>query len=225
MRPQAANLNEAAKQVDRRITSLAISSTCAQDREDAKLMPNRCPGNSRLGDPANGPAWNGWGVDTSNTRFQTEKAAGLTAARKCRSSSWKWAFGLPGASSVFGQPAIAGGRVFLGVDTGFVDSLDAGTGCVHWSFEAEAGVRTAITVFRIAKTRAAIFFGDMRSQRLRSGCRNRRNDLEGPRWRNILPLASPERRSFSMAACMYRSPPPRREQESNPKYPCCTFRR
>src|SRR5579863_497993 len=78
MRPQAANLSEAAK---RSIAEyLSGNKLNLAQIADAKLMPNRCPGNSRLGDPANGPAWNGWGVDTSNTRFQTEKTAGLTAA-------------------------------------------------------------------------------------------------------------------------------------------------
>ena len=65
--------------------------------------------NSQLGDPASGPAWNGWGVDTSNTRFQTEKTAGLTAAQVPR-LKLKWAFGFPNASSMYGQPSIAGGR-------------------------------------------------------------------------------------------------------------------
>src|ERR1700726_1037707 len=94
----------------------------------------QCPAGSRLTDPANGPAWNGWGVDTSNTRFQTEKAAGLTAAQ-VPNLKLKWAFGFPGAKSVWGQPTVAGGRVFLGVDTGSVYALDAATACVHWVFD------------------------------------------------------------------------------------------
>ena len=32
----------------------------------------------------------------------------------------KWAFGFPGVSSLYGQPTVAGGRVFVGVDTGYV---------------------------------------------------------------------------------------------------------
>jgi polyvinyl alcohol dehydrogenase (cytochrome) len=117
MRPQAANLNEAMKRsIAEYLTGNKLN---LAQIADAKLMPNRCPGNSRLGDPVGGPAWNGWGVDTSNTRFQTEKTAGLTAAHVPK-LKLKWAFGFPGASSGFGQPSIAGGRLFLGVDTGFV---------------------------------------------------------------------------------------------------------
>src|SRR5438876_7238307 len=33
-----------------------------------------------------------------------------------------WAFGFPNGSSAYGQPAIAGGRVFVGSDNGFVRS-------------------------------------------------------------------------------------------------------
>src|ERR1700691_6321366 len=106
---------------------------------DAKQMPNRCAADARFGDLSGSPAWNGWGVDTSNTRFQTGKTAGLTAAQ-IPQLKLKWAFGFPGAKAVFGQPTIAGGRVFLGVDTGYVYALDAASGCVHWSFEAGAGV-------------------------------------------------------------------------------------
>src|SRR2546426_794616 len=48
---------------------------------DAKNMPNPCRNNPALTDPARGPAWNGWGADRSNSRFQPAQAAGLTAAQ------------------------------------------------------------------------------------------------------------------------------------------------
>ena len=140
------------------LSVLTVSQLAAQPVSPS----NRCPAAAQLKDPSSGPAWNGWGVDTSNTRFQTEKTAGLTAAQVPR-LALKWAFGFPGAKSVFGQPSVAGGRVFLGVDTGFVYALDAATGCVHWSFEAGAGVRTAITIARITPTRFAAWFGDQKA--------------------------------------------------------------
>jgi polyvinyl alcohol dehydrogenase (cytochrome) len=58
----------------------------------------------------------------------------------------KWAFGFPNGASAFGQPAVAGGRIFVGSDNGFVYSIDAASGCVYWSFAAQGGVRTAITI-------------------------------------------------------------------------------
>src|SRR5580658_10031997 len=178
-----------------------------------QLLAQPCPGNSRTA----GPEWNGWGVDTSNTRFQTEKNAGLTAAQVPK-LKLKWAFGFPGVKSVMGQPSIAGGRVFLGVDTGQVYALDAVTGCVHWLYEAEAGVRTAITI-----TRTTAFFGDMKASvyavdadtgkliwKVRVEDHPTARITGAPKLfegRLYVPVASSEEGAGG-----------------NPKYPCCTFR-
>jgi len=129
---------------------------------DARMMPNRCAASMTLGNPANGPAWNGWGPDAANTRFQ--RNVGF-AARDVPRLVLKWAFGFPGVSSVYGQPTVAGGRVFVGVDTGYVYALEAATGCVHWSFLAESGVRNAISIGPLAGSpgRYAAYFGDIRA--------------------------------------------------------------
>jgi len=223
MRQQAASLMEASR---RSIAEYLTGGTLKLARfADAKQMPNRCPAGSRLKDPASGPAWNGWGTDTSNTRFQTEKTAGLTAAQLPR-LALKWAFGFPGASSVFGQPSVAGGRVFLGVDTGFVYALDAASGCAHWSFEAEAGVRTAITIARISGPNVAGFaawFGDMKANvyavnaetgeliwKVRVEDHPTARITGAPKLfegRLYVPVASSEEGAGG-----------------NPRYPCCTFR-
>ena len=94
-----------------------------------------CPATSRFGDPAAGAAWTGWGAGLANTRYQDQKGAGIAASDVSR-LTLKWAFGFPGAKSVYAQPSVAAGRVFVGVDTGAVYSLDAATGCVYWMFQA-----------------------------------------------------------------------------------------
>ena len=43
---------------------------------------------------AGGSAWNGWGVDEKNTRFQPASSAGLTA-EQVPALKVKWAFGFP----------------------------------------------------------------------------------------------------------------------------------
>src|SRR5437588_668211 len=58
-----------------------------------------------------------------------------------------------------GQPAVAGGRVFIGTLAGDVYSIDATSGCVHWAFKATAGIRSGVTVGD-ANGVPAIFFGD-----------------------------------------------------------------
>ncbi len=89
--------------------------------------------------------WNGWGNGIANHRFQSAAAAGLTADSVPR-LKLKWAFGFPGGTSAFGQPAVVAGRVFVGSDIGYVYSLDASSGCVYWSYRPLAGVRNAMTV-------------------------------------------------------------------------------
>ena len=85
----------------------------------------------------------------------------------------KWAFGFPGELSVDSQPTVAGGRVFVGTQSGTVYALSAATGCVHWMFQAAAAVRAAVTIAPI-HTRAAHASGRVHRRsirhRLRRGC-------------------------------------------------------
>ena len=75
----------------------------------------------------------------------------------------KWAFGLPGGTTMRAQPAVAGGRLFFGSEAGNVYSIDAATACIHWVFHAGGGVRTAISIGMIASgpnaERWAAYFG------------------------------------------------------------------
>ena len=72
----------------------------------------KCDVNPAFADPASGTAWNGWGADISNSRFQTGKAAQMTASQVPR-LKLKWSFGLPGAKQVFGEPVVVGGTSIL----------------------------------------------------------------------------------------------------------------
>ena len=126
---------------------------------DAAAMSNRCA--TKPFDGASGPMWNGWGRDLNNSRYQPDP--GFTADQLSR-MKLKWAFGFPNAVSAWGQPTVVGGRVFLGVDTGYVYAVDAATGCVYWSHKAQAGVRSAVSIGRITAagaTRYAAYFGDL----------------------------------------------------------------
>ena len=124
----------------------------------AKAMCAGAPGG--FANPLAGAMWNGWGVSTSNARYQP--SPGFSAADVPRLKV-KWAFGFPGDLSAYAQPVIAGGRVFTGSQSGLVYSLDAASGCIHWYFQATSGVRAAITIAQIdtpAGARYAALFGD-----------------------------------------------------------------
>jgi len=128
---------------------------------DARAMPNRCASNPPIRDLTSGPSWNGWS-DINNSRLQPGAVAGLSAASVGR-LQLKWAFGVPAAASVYGQPTVVDGVVFFSSDSAWVYALDVKTGCVHWSFQAQTGVRSAIQLaaFKKGSQRIAAYFGDI----------------------------------------------------------------
>ena len=129
---------------------------------DARALPNHCSSGAPMSLSA--PMWNGWGVDANNSRYEPEAAAGISASQVPQ-LKLKWAFGFPGATVVYSQPTLAGGRVFVGLDNGYVYAIGADTGCVAWSFAAQAGVRSAISVGPVkghAGAKYAAYFGDIR---------------------------------------------------------------
>ena len=133
------------------------------DTTSAAVMKNRCTSNPLLGDTQSGPSWNGWSPSIGNTRLQSSSAAKLSPGQASRLKVL-WAFGVPGATSMYNEPTVVGGRLYLSSDTGQVYSLDAKTGCVDWSFQAQAGVRSAISIGQrrdVARQQFA-YFGDIR---------------------------------------------------------------
>jgi polyvinyl alcohol dehydrogenase (cytochrome) len=128
---------------------------------DASVMPNRCSANPPLADPSGGPMWNGWAANLANTRFQPAEGAGLSPTKVPR-LKLKWSFGLPGANGVNSQPTIAGGRLFIAVDTGYLYALNAATGCVYWSYAADGAMRGAITIGP-GSGGQALYFGDSKA--------------------------------------------------------------
>jgi polyvinyl alcohol dehydrogenase (cytochrome) len=101
--------------------------------------------------------WTRWGVDPQNTRFQNAAAAGITAADLPK-LKLKWAFGLGETSAARAQPSVAGGRIFFGSESGTVYSLDAGTGCIYWTFQAEGSVTAAPSI-----EKGSLYFGDQKA--------------------------------------------------------------
>ena len=126
---------------------------------DVTKMANQCKGNPALGNFNAAQSWSGWGGAT-NARFQTEQSGGLKASDVPK-LKLKWAFGLPSGSSLYSQPAVAFGRVFVGSDDGVIYSMDAKTGCVYWAFKSDSFGRFAPIIAPISGypgTRYAVFF-------------------------------------------------------------------
>jgi polyvinyl alcohol dehydrogenase (cytochrome) len=171
--------------------------------------------------PLSGPAWNGWGATLTNTRFQPAEAARLNPD-DVRHLKLKWAFGYPGATSGGTQPVVVGGRLYVATAEGDVYSLDAKTGCVYWSFQADAGVRSAISIGKTGGKFSA-YFGDQSANVYALTA-----DTGKLLWKKK--IDSHPRAAITGAPVLYAGhlyvPVSSREesQVSDPKYPCCQFR-
>jgi polyvinyl alcohol dehydrogenase (cytochrome) len=126
-------------------------------------VANRCTTSTPMTDAATSPGWNGWGNGPANMRFAPN--GGLSAADLPR-LKLKWAFGYAGVNAARAQPAIAGGRLFVASENGEAHALDPKTGCTHWTFKAQAGIRTGLVVgpYKTASgSGQALYFGDARA--------------------------------------------------------------
>jgi polyvinyl alcohol dehydrogenase (cytochrome) len=124
-----------------------------------------CTTKTPMADPTKGPRWSGWGNGPANTRYQPRDAGGLTAADLPKLKV-KWAFGYAGVSAARAQPTYAGGRLFVASENSEVHALDPKSGCAYWTFKAQAGVRTAVSVgpYKAAgKNGFAAYFGDSKA--------------------------------------------------------------
>lgn len=152
MAPQSAGLTaEEGNAIARYITGKELGQKTAA----AIGKCSGAPGPVRIGDNA----WNGWGLDLANTRYQpkpglsTDDVPGLKL---------KWAFAFEGDTVRASQPVVVGNRVFVGGASGAIYSLDAATGCTWWRYDAGAMVRNAISVGQ-AGGKTIAWFGDVRS--------------------------------------------------------------
>ena len=101
--------------------------------------------------------WAGWSPDSANTRFQEFSGLTPSSVRRLR---LKWAFAAPNASSMYGQPVVDAGRVYITDDTGSLYSLDAATGCTYWIFKSQTYSRGAPVIAQLGEKKI-IFLGDV----------------------------------------------------------------
>jgi len=103
-----------------------------------------------------------WGLGNGNARFISTQRAGLQR-QDLAAMQPSWAVRFPGANRTRGQPAFAGGLLFVGSHPGQVYALDQDTGCQVWSYQAAGEVRTGIVISPWGQSDPApqIFFGDV----------------------------------------------------------------
>ena len=103
-------------------------------------------------------SWNGWSPGSTNARYQPAASAGLTIDQ-VGTLTLKWAFGFDGDVTAFSQPTVIDGQVFVGSAGGMIHALRAESGCLQWTFQAVAPVRSSMLVVPARGTHA-VLFGD-----------------------------------------------------------------
>ena len=189
---------------------------------DAKVMPNHCAANPPLGDISAQPSWNGWGNGTSNARYQG--ASAQLTSDQIPNLKLKWAFGFPGAKTVYGQPTVVAGRVFLGVDTGYVYSINASTGCLYWSYLAAGPVRSAISIGPSkAEGENLVYFGDLKGNvyavNASTGAEVWKVALDTHPWARITGAPQLYENRLYVPVASFEE-----VAAANPDYECCKFR-
>jgi polyvinyl alcohol dehydrogenase (cytochrome) len=158
MKTQAAQLTDEDKiTVAEFLTQRKIAS------DDHQYEPPVCTAKASQFDWSQTSSAPNWGLTWGNTREVSNEVAAIMPS-DVPNLYLKWAFEYPGAQRARSHPLIAGGAVFVGSQSGRVYALDAESGCVRWTFDAPAEVRTGIA-FEEANTSTGkdrrLYFGDL----------------------------------------------------------------
>ena len=211
--------NRMSTEAERKAVAAFLSS---KSSGDAASRANMCAAARPItrGDLLKADSWNGWGVDILNSRYQphtTIRAENISGLKV------KWAFGIPNASTAYGQPTVVGRRVFLGSGDGTIYTLDAATGCTIWTYKAETTVRDAIAVAENGKGRIVAYFGDGQANLYAVDAQDGKLlwkvRIDPHRTARITAAPQPYRGRIYVGLTGNEE-----LSGGDPNYPCCTFR-
>ena len=136
---------------------LSSSKTRVIDWEDKV----QCPA-SKAFDPSEKRFVTGWGLGTSNTRYQSSERAGI-AAKDLPYLELVWAHAFPGVTEMRSQPVLTQDTVFVGPSTSNnIYAFDLETGCLKWRYEGTAAIRSAISYGEMPENNDPfIYYGDV----------------------------------------------------------------
>lgn len=137
----------------------AVANFLGTNAKEAPFPPSAfCPEKEPSLSSQSSGNWTGWSPTFSNARFQSAERAHLTASQ-IPDLKLKWAFGFPGDITAFGAPTIQGQSLFTGSASGTVGAMNAKTGCLYWTFQANGPVRAAPLVVERGRG-YLLLFGD-----------------------------------------------------------------
>ena len=169
------------------------------------------------------PRIGSWGMGPGNLRYADAPDLRITATNVSQ-LSLSWAFAFPDASRARSQPTVVGNTLFTASQHGVIYALDIATGCVHWTFQAAAEVRSAIVVGTDKNGVAnRLYFGDFRANVYALDLQTRQL-----LWRKHVDDHEQATITGSLVMHQNRLYVPLSSTEVvaayNAKYPCCTFR-
>jgi polyvinyl alcohol dehydrogenase (cytochrome) len=199
-----------------------VAQFLGKGRDDAALPASAlCKSDRPILARATAAAWTGWGPAPDNMRYQPATAAGL-GSKQLAGLKLKWAFGFPGDVIAFAAPTIVRGTLFVGSAGGAIQALDARTGCIHWTYQADGPVRTPPTVVADAGRRLLLFsdqIGGVYALDAGSGRQLWKVRVETHEATRLTgTIVAHDGLAFVPAASWEES------RAVDPAYPCCTFR-
>lgn len=172
--------------------------------------------------PAGDGGIHSWGMSPGSHRFIDAQIAGV-GRDNVSQLQLDWVFDYPGASRARSQPTVHGNTIFVGSQHGVVYAIDLDSGCVYWQFQADAEVRSAVSIEQgPEKDLPVLYFGDLDGNVY---------SLRGDgtlRWRTLLDDHPDATITGSPRLHGGRLYVPMSSREwataADPNYSCCTFR-
>jgi polyvinyl alcohol dehydrogenase (cytochrome) len=180
-----------------------------------------CTGRQARFDTALAPDIVGWGADLGNSHFIPASAAKLPVDAISR-LELKWTFAYPASVRARSFPTFAYGALYVGSQNGAVYALDAKSGCIRWTFETSAEVRTPIVVPSAPGKLKRAFFGDIVGRVYAVDATTGKM-----LWRERVdphPSATITGAPVYFEGSVYVPVSSLEEATVSPTYPCCSFR-
>lgn len=99
-----------------------------------------------------------WGMGLKNERHLSNSKI---SPQNVGALQLEWVFAFPNSGRARAQPTVAGNTVFTAGQNGKIYALDLSSGCILWDFQADAEVRSAVSVETGAEGQAErLYFGD-----------------------------------------------------------------
>ncbi|MEM6319545.1 MAG: PQQ-binding-like beta-propeller repeat protein [Bacteroidota bacterium] len=153
--------NQAASLSDEQHQQLAAYLSEVDDgAETNEVVKGLCADDVDMVETTVSPKIDTWGMGYENQRYYDEKDLGITA-ENVSNLALDWVFAFPNASRARVQPTIAGNTLFTASQLGTIYALDRHTGCIRWTFQVDAEVRSALVIGRDSMNNAnRLYFSD-----------------------------------------------------------------